>query len=116
MTLLFNLHLYTFAKQSLWPLHAEVMLRPCKSCPVTLLVYVNKLISAGSATVVDTSAASWQGAAPDARLAFQDLGQGREGSLAVPPNVAIDYLPYSYAWWVPPVFLLVRYIDTYLPR
>lgn len=64
---------------------------------------------AGSTTVVDMTAANWQGAAPSARLAFQDLGQGNEGSLALPPNLVLDYFPYSYAWWVL-LFVLASHI------
>ena len=41
--------------------------------------------------------ADWEGMAPAAKLAFQDLGLGASGSIDLAGDLAADYYPYSYA-------------------
>ena len=41
--------------------------------------------------------ADWQGMAPAAKLAFQDLGSGASGTIDLPGDLAVGYYPYSYA-------------------
>ena len=48
--------------------------------------------SAGSST-------AWQGMAPQAKIAFQDLGSGTSGNILVPANLARDYFPFAYSRW-----------------
>ena len=38
----------------------------------------------------------WQGMAPQAKIAFQDLGSGAAGSIGPPDDLANDYYQYSY--------------------
>jgi hypothetical protein len=44
---------------------------------------------------------NWQGMAPAAKIAFQDLGTGNTGTLSVPYDLFYDYYPYSYQWCSP---------------
>jgi len=41
--------------------------------------------------------ADWQGMAPAAKLAFQDLGAGTSGTIDLGGDLATDYYPYTYA-------------------
>jgi hypothetical protein len=41
--------------------------------------------------------ADWQGMAPAAKLAFQDLGAGPSGTIDLGGDLATDYYPYTYA-------------------
>lgn len=43
------------------------------------------------------SATPWQGMAPLAKIAFQDLGSGTSGNLLVPGDLTRDYFPHSYS-------------------
>lgn len=45
---------------------------------------------------------NWQGMAPGAKIAFQDLGSGNTGTLSVPYDLFSDYFPYNYQWYPPP--------------
>jgi len=40
---------------------------------------------------------SWQGMAPLAKTAFQDLGTGTSSGILVPGDLANGYFPFSYA-------------------
>ncbi len=46
--------------------------------------------------------ADWQGMAPAAKLAFQDLGAGTSGTIDLGGDLATDYYPYTYARSVAP--------------
>ncbi|KAK9815059.1 hypothetical protein WJX73_006174 [Symbiochloris irregularis] len=39
----------------------------------------------------------WSGSAPQAKIAFTDLGSGTSGSISVPSNLVAQYFPYPYA-------------------
>lgn len=41
--------------------------------------------------------ADWQGMAPAAKLAFQDLGRGTSGAIDLVGDLSVDYYPYTYA-------------------
>lgn len=45
---------------------------------------------------------NWQGMAPGAKIAFQDLGSDNTGTLSVPYDLFYDYFPYNYQWCLPP--------------
>ena len=38
----------------------------------------------------------WQGMAPGAKIAFQDLGTGTNGSIDAPDDLAREYFSYTY--------------------
>lgn len=44
---------------------------------------------------------NWEGMAPAAKIAFQDLGSGSSGTLSVPYDLFSDYFPYNYQWCCP---------------
>lgn len=44
---------------------------------------------------------NWQGMAPGAKIAFQDLGSDNTGTLSVPYDLFYDYFPYNYQWCLP---------------
>ena len=41
--------------------------------------------------------ADWQGMAPGAKLAFQDLGSGTSGTIDLPGDLAASFYAYTYA-------------------
>lgn len=43
------------------------------------------------------SFSDWSGAAPQAKIAFQDLGNDTTGSILVPSDISDGYLAYNYA-------------------
>ncbi len=42
---------------------------------------------------------NWEGIAPGAKIAFQDLGNDNTGTLSVPYDLFYDYFPFSYQWY-----------------
>ncbi|BDA48510.1 probable serine protease/ABC transporter B family protein tagD [Coccomyxa sp. Obi] len=55
---------------------------------------------AGSAVgaLANGAFSNWQGMAPGAKMAFQDLGSDNTGTLNVPYDLFYDYFPYNYQW------------------
>lgn len=52
---------------------------------------------------------NWEGIAPGAKIAFQDLGSDNTGTLSVPYDLFHDYFPFNYQWFIsghPPTHLL----------
>jgi len=45
--------------------------------------------------------------APQAKIAFQDLGSGSTGSINAPDDLANGYYQLSYSQWALCIFLLV---------